>query len=347
MSSTTPRVSLYKPAGGENVNVTTDINNNLDKLDTNLNFRVVANATARNAITPFWEGLNVRETDTAKLYVSNGSAPISASWDQIATANTYTTASNIAPAATGTVGFNFRTNGDSSNRVQIRGDGQIAFGPGNASPDTTLYRSAANELKTDDSFVANSGLTSLADVNVAGNLVFSTTAAEKWADNSSTTTVANTTTETVIATLSIPANDMVSGAVYKLTAFGTASTAGTGPTLRFNGRIGGVGGTQFATTNTFTCIASQVNRVWKVEIYYTCSATGVSGTGFGNLHVLESQSVAGTTNPVTGVNTRMDGGATHTVDTTISRDLVLSIAWGTASASNTLTCRGFAAERIA
>src|SRR6478735_6413731 len=83
MSSSTTRVSLYKPAGGENVNVTTDINNNLDKIDTNLNFRVAANATARNAISPFWAGLNVRDTDTGKPWVSNGSAPISASWKEI------------------------------------------------------------------------------------------------------------------------------------------------------------------------------------------------------------------------------------------------------------------------
>ena len=58
MSTLTSRLALYKPAGGENINVTTDLNNNLDKIDQNLNFRVAANATARNAISPFWEGLN-------------------------------------------------------------------------------------------------------------------------------------------------------------------------------------------------------------------------------------------------------------------------------------------------
>jgi uncharacterized ubiquitin-like protein YukD len=82
MSSLTTRVSLYKPAGGENVNVTTDLDNNYDKIDTNLNFRVAASATARNAISPFWEGLNVRQTDTGTCWVSNGTPPISASWDQ-------------------------------------------------------------------------------------------------------------------------------------------------------------------------------------------------------------------------------------------------------------------------
>jgi len=345
MSSTTPRVSLYKPAGGENVNVTTDINNNLDKLDTNLNFRVAANTTARNAISPFWEGLNVRDTDSGKLWVSNGSAPISASWDQIVTANTFTTAVNIATSATGNNGIVFKTNGDAADRFRVRGDGQMVFGGGTTSPDTNLYRSAADTLKTDDTFVAGTALTSNGDVNVGGILNFTGKGAKKWSDGSSSTTVANTVTETVIATLTIPANDMEVGAVYRITAWGTAGVAAaTTPTISYRARISGVAGTALGTT-AFTASSGVANKVWKSEVYLVVLTTGASGTVFANLHTTTGITVAGG-NPVATPGTAMDGGSVITVDTTVSRDLVLTATWGAANASNTITCRGFAAERI-
>lgn len=175
MSSTTSRAAFYKPAGGENINVTTDLNNNLDKLDTNLNFRVVANATARNAISPFWAGLNVRETDTGKMYVSNGSAPISGSWDLLHSDSTIHTADNLTAAATGTIAVNHKAAAESQNRYQIRGDGQVSWGSGAGAVDTNLYRSLANTLKTDDNLIVDlnhtvNGTSSLVgDVSMGGN----------------------------------------------------------------------------------------------------------------------------------------------------------------------------------
>lgn len=171
MSSTTSRVSLYKPAGGEDVNVTTDLNNNLDKIDTNLNFRVVASATARNAITPYWAGLNVRETDTGRTFVSNGSSPISASWSQIpnsgstfdadldltsgkqvnvgSSSSTATFAGVVSSASADFL--TSRVTGDTQSRFVLDGDGTFGWGPGGSTAqDTNLYRSAANTLKTDD-----------------------------------------------------------------------------------------------------------------------------------------------------------------------------------------------------
>lgn len=348
MSSTTPRVSLYKPVGGENVNVTTDLNNNWDKIDTNLNFRVVANQTARNAISPYWAGLGVQQTDNGKLYVSNGSAPISASWKEIVQTDNEVAGEMLVGnlirstrALSSDSAYETRVTGASFAHWFVKSSGETWWGSGAGTQDTNLYRSAANTLKTDDNLIVSQ------DLSVGGNVVFSANSAEINSDLSIASTVASSTTETVIALYTIPANDAVVGAVYKLTAFGTASTAGVAPTLKFSGRIGGVAGTQFGTTNAFTCTISQVNRAWKVEVYYTVTATGVSGTGFGNFHCIESQSIAGTTNPVSGMNTRMDGGATHTIDTTAAKDLVITVTWGTNSASNTLTCRGYSAERLA
>jgi hypothetical protein len=49
--------------------------------------------------------------------------------------------------------FEGRATGDTYARWFVREDGLQFWGPGNASQDTNLYRSAANVLKTDDSFV--------------------------------------------------------------------------------------------------------------------------------------------------------------------------------------------------
>lgn len=344
MSSNTPRVSLYKPAGGENVSVTTDLNNNFDKIDTNLNFRVAANATARNAISPFWAGLNVRDTDTGKLYVSNGSAPISGSWQEIVQTNVRTTdellLGNLTRGQRGSATdsvFEGRVAADVHARWFVRADGLMFWGTGAVGADTNLYRSAADTLKTDDSFVVGQDLT------VGGNVVFSSTGAEKWSDNSSSTTVATSTTETVIATLAIPANDAVSGAVYRITAWGTAGVTAT-PTLTLRGKMGGVGGTTFGTT-AFVASSGVVGKVWKTELYFVILTTGGSGTGFGNIHSFNGLTVAGG-NPVTSPGNVMDGGSQITVDTTIARDLVLTAQWSASSASNTITCRGYAAERV-
>ncbi len=46
--------------------------------------------------------------------------------------------------------------GDSQNRINIDAGGKITWGSGSATGDTTLYRSAANTLKTDDAFTATS-----------------------------------------------------------------------------------------------------------------------------------------------------------------------------------------------
>jgi hypothetical protein len=355
MSSTTSRAAFYKPAGGENVNVTTDLNNNWDKLDTNLNFRVAASATARNAISPFWAGLAVRDTDTGKTWVSNGSAPISASWSQIPNSGssfdsdidiaagkqfnsggTSSTASFAAQnTATGDDLISGRITTDTQSRYLVDTDGKTWWGPGGATTqDTNLYRDSTNVLATDDEFLIK-----------GGNLILSSGGtAEKNVVPSTSTTVANTTTETVIATYNIPANDMIAGAVYKITAWGTAGVTGT-PTLAYKARHGGVAGSLLATC-TFTASSGVTNKVWKAELYVVCLTTGASGTVFGNLDCANGVAVAGA-NPVTNPTVIMDGGSALTVDTTASKDLVITTTWSAASASNTVTCRGFAAERIA
>ena len=53
--------------------------------------------------------------------------------------------------------ISIKVDGDSQNRVLIDAGGKITWGAGGSSAgDTTLYRNAANVLKTDDGFVAAS-----------------------------------------------------------------------------------------------------------------------------------------------------------------------------------------------
>lgn len=170
MSTTTSRLGLLKPATtGEAVNVATQLNNNYDKIDTNINFRVVANATARNAISPIWEGLSVRETDTGRCYVSNGSLPVSGSWNELVTTGssvtfTGTNTVNLSGAASGTDKLTALVTGDGFDRFRMRADGRMDWGSGSGARDTNLYRGGANLLQTDDS------LTVGIDLAVTGNL---------------------------------------------------------------------------------------------------------------------------------------------------------------------------------
>lgn len=66
----TPRLGLYrtKSDGSENVNVLTDLNNNLDKLDTYAGFVTVPDQAARYALAGF-AGMAVKQADTGGLFV--------------------------------------------------------------------------------------------------------------------------------------------------------------------------------------------------------------------------------------------------------------------------------------
>ena len=55
-----------------------------------------------------------------------------------------------------------KVDGDSEARVKIDAGGKITWGSGSATGDATLYRSAANILKTDDTLEAASGVVTLA-----------------------------------------------------------------------------------------------------------------------------------------------------------------------------------------
>ena len=83
MSTTTPRLGLYKPAsdGSELVNVNTDLNNNYDAIDLAMGFRIVTSSTRPS--TPY-SGQGILESDTSyRSYLHNGTSPASGGWIEI------------------------------------------------------------------------------------------------------------------------------------------------------------------------------------------------------------------------------------------------------------------------
>ncbi|MGR4847919.1 hypothetical protein [Streptomyces sp. LARHCF252] len=181
MSTNTSRLALLKPAGSENVNVGTQLNNNLDTIDLNMNFRVCTSTTRPSVV---YAGMSIYETDTGNCYVSNGSLPASGSWaTQLVTSSgtitiTGTNLVNLSGSASGTDKLAAFVAGDSVDRFRLRADGMLQWGSGSATRDTNLYRSAANTLKTDDVFSAQTETTTSGLV-IATNFTASTFAARK------------------------------------------------------------------------------------------------------------------------------------------------------------------------
>jgi hypothetical protein len=353
--TTTTRLALYKPdaTGVDNVNVVTDINNNADNLDSKVGF--VACTSGTRPGSPY-NGHCIRETDTSKYYVWNG-----ATWPQalIGTASFDSDITMSAVArrviiggAGGSASFASKRTavtdevvsghitGDTTNRWSIQADGKWQIGAGGvAAFDTNLYRSATDTLKTDDNFITN------IDHTINGRFFLGSRRYNN--QLSAVTTVANSTTETVVATYTIAANDMIAGAIYRINVRGLASVlAATTPTMIWRGKISGLAGTVIASSSSITSSSGVTNKPWEVDLYISCVTTGASGTIRGIMKTIQTLSVAGAAPSAAGT-IWMDGTSAVTVDTTISRDLVITVQWGAASASNTLSAYVVTAERVA
>lgn len=167
----TTRLSLYKPDGDDDIDVTTDLNNNYDRLDVLVGTTVCTSSTRPNA--PY-SGQSIYETDTGRLYVCNGTSPASASWkDPVSNGFLSTNITMSASAGTVTVlgdllvsrplstssAFDAQVVGDSVARFDIAASGSLEWGSGSATRDVNLYRSGANALKTDDTLQVGGDLT--------------------------------------------------------------------------------------------------------------------------------------------------------------------------------------------
>lgn len=150
----------------------------------------------------------------------------------------------------------------------------------------------------------------------------------------STTTVTNTTTETVLHTLTIPANDAIVGGAYILRTFGQATwPITTVPTITLRLRIGGLAGTAVATV-VITCPSTAGSaKGWTADADITLTAIGASANWRGSLST--NNAIA------TAVQDKADAsGAGVTLTSTSSQDLVITAQWSAAASGNTITCTG-------
>lgn len=190
MSSTTPRVGFYMPAddGSEPVNVATDLNDNLEKMDSAVGF---APATSGADPTGMYDGKGAYETDTGRAkfrksgvwtyLVTAGASFLSDIWlglgQKIGIGTTSPSAvieAVVSSVVSSPTVLKFRQSADTNPRMQIDVDG-IKIGPGNATNDIQIYRPSANQLAITGSVsMANNlsvtGAFSAASADISGNL---------------------------------------------------------------------------------------------------------------------------------------------------------------------------------
>lgn len=347
MATSTTRLGLREPGEGDNVQVQLDLNDNWDKVDAAVGMPISTTIPTSGVYAGRMVAVS---TDSYRTYFSNGTSPASASWVEIPNS-----------------GSNF---GQDLNLASTK---KLIIGS-----DVNLYRNAANVLKTDDSLAVGTNLSVAGSAAITGVTALSagltgTTATFSGATSvggaltvtgdlkpaggaqvrrgflSAQTTRANTTAEGFIASITIPANDAVAGACYRMKAWGTFGVTGT-PTLNLRTRLGGVAGQSNAQTGAQTIQSGVTGRLWFAEIVLTNITTGASATWSSFLHVRMSGVLAGTApfiNDTAELTSIIDGTTAITLDSTVSNDWGLTATWSAASSSNTITCQGYIAERVA
>lgn len=157
--------------------------------------------------------------------------------------------------------------------------------------------------------------------------------------NATNATVANTTTETSlvgspVGNVTIPASALYAGQTIRITAMGTIATTGT-PTLRIKAKLGS---NIIVDTAAQTLTAISGTNMWRAEFLITPNTIGNSGTVIGQGSLDYHTAVTG----IAGIASAST--ATVTVNTNNSQAIDLTAQWGTASASNTITCTNLVCE---
>lgn len=265
--------------------------------------------------------------------------------------------------------FGAEVSGDANFRYAVFTDGTTQWGPGSAARDTTMQRAASGILATTKNFLVGAS-TALGDNGVGelqlanattvpttvptGGLDLYSTAGVFKTQNpqglfqtvgglvqsqTSTVTVANTTSATALTSFTVPANDAVAGAVYTVTGYGVYSTT-LAPTIQFILYWGGTGGTALATLPAVTLPTTITNSVfsYSAELVFrsTTSVTAVLALNI-DTSITTDQVSAYQAAPSTAT----------TVTTTGSNALTVGVTWSAASASNTISLLGGSVQRLA
>lgn len=153
--SATPKLGLYRALadGSENFSIVNDLLNNWDKIDAAMGATAVTSSTRPASA---FNGQVIRETDTGRVYISNGTLPGSASFTTQAFVYGVRTVSGSAAQRALKLGWSQDSVDD---RYFVQNDGTTWWGSGSAAVDTNLYRVATDSLRTDDSFTIGGNLT--------------------------------------------------------------------------------------------------------------------------------------------------------------------------------------------
>jgi hypothetical protein len=152
-------------------------------------------------------------------------------------------------------------------------------------------------------------------------------------------TVANTTTETNLigtgqtgSTSIIPANFLVAGKSLKPKMRGFIATNATAPTIRIQAKLNS---TVILDSGVVAMNAITGSQLFEIDFDMTCRTTGVSGT------VIEQGVFRYFRDSTSEERIGLVSTAAVTINTTIAQTLTITITWGTANASNTITSANF------
>ena len=249
--------------------------------------------------------------------------------------------------STSGVAIGVAVKGDSFLRTLFYSNGNMGYGPGNATRDVYIGRTSSNTFGI---FGAYDG-SGTGNFTVSGNVGIGTTAPTEKLDVNGNIkkgleksivpgisftqiadkTIGNTTTETSmfstgVGSLNIPANSLVAGRTYRIKLKGYASGI-NGDTSTIKVKIGttelvsSTGAWQTLTDIGFT-----------LEFDFTCRTTGATGTIAGNGYSLVSGGQGFST-----VSMRALLAGTDTINTTASQDIDLTYQWSSANTGNTIT----------
>jgi hypothetical protein len=145
-------------------------------------------------------------------------------------------------------------------------------------------------------------------------------------------TVTGTSPADLSASITVPANDMTTGTIYRFTAFGHGTQA-SGTAVSIEPKIN-VGGSSLGTFTPASGPAAGAAFNWSYTCYLAVTATGATGTIVSN----ETFTWAGLTTS--------HGNNSFTVATTEANAVVMTASWSSATGSPTITCDGTMLERV-
>ena len=155
-------------------------------------------------------------------------------------------------------------------------------------------------------------------------------------------TITNTATETSAAptgwgTMTLPANSVIAGSRYRITASGVYSTPAILVDITVKIKVGSV---TVASNTTSALLNSAVDKAWKAEAIITFRTTGASGTAV----------CAGYINYAASSGRVFDdldnSGSESTIDTTVSNDVDVTVEWDAATTSRSVKITTFELEEV-